>query len=349
LKTAEKLGFEETLLEDVILKNRCAGCGACVVVCPFNVLEYSEKPQLVGECKKCGICVKVCPRYEWSWPEMEKHVFGREREENEEFGIYRKILIAQSTNEKILKLCQDGGVATSLLVSAMESGLIDGVIATGLDKEKPLFPSPKLAESSDEIIECAGTKYVYSPNLLALKEAVKKNKKSLAFVGTPCHIHAIRKIQSIPLRKYADPTKFTIGLMCTESFSYDGLIENHLRKKLGIDPSEIRKMNIKGKILIYLENGEIKNISLSEAKAFARLGCSFCDDFSNELADISLGGLGLNRWTFTIIRTDKGEEMLRQAVEKGLLKVKEVEENSFSMKLLKKLSKIKHKRKRQNS
>jgi len=344
VETSGKLGFEETLLKDVILKNRCAGCGACVAVCPFNVLEYSEKPRLIGECKKCGICVKVCPRYEWSCSEMEKLVFGREREENEEFGVYREVLIAQSTDEKIMKVCQDGGVATSLLVSALKSGLIDGAVATGLDEEKPLLPSPKLAENPDEIIECAGTKYVYSPNLLALKEVVKKGKKNLAFVGTPCHIHAIRKIQAIPLRKYANPITFTIGLMCTESFTYEGLIENHLRKKLGVDPSKVKKMNIKGKILIYLEHGDVKNVPLSEAKAYARLGCSFCDDFSNELADISLGGLGLTQWTFTIIRTEKGEEIFKQAIEKGLLKVKKVEEGNFSMKLLKKLSKIKHKR-----
>lgn len=341
---SEKIGFKETLLENVILKDKCAGCGACVIVCPFKVLEYSEKPKLVGECKECGICAKACPRYSWSWPEMENLVFKRERSKDEEYGIYRRILAAQSTDKKILEVCQDGGVATSLLVSAMENGLIDAAIETGFNTEKPLEPMPKLAESTSEILECAGTKYVYSPNLLALEEAIKKGKKSIAIVGTPCQIHAIRKIQAIPLKKYSNPIKFTVGLMCTESFKYNGFVNECLRENFGIDPSEVKKMNIKGKLLIFLKNGEVREVSLKEVKAYVREGCHPCDDFSNELADISLGGLGLNQWTFTIIRTEKGEEIFNQAQKSGLLRVKEIEKDSFPMKLLKKLSGNKHKR-----
>jgi coenzyme F420 hydrogenase subunit beta len=176
-----------------------------------------------------------------------------------------------------------------------------------------------------------------------LKDAVQKGKKSVAFVGTPCHIHAIRKIQAVPLKKYSNPIKFTIGLMCTESFEYNGLIEKHLQQKLGVKPSEVEKINIKGKILVYLKNGEVKEIPLAEAKVYTRRGCHYCDDFSNELADISLGGLGLNQWTFTIIRTERGEEIFRQAEENGLIKVKGVEESSFSMKLLLRLSERKRK------
>ncbi len=341
----EKLGFEETLLKDVILPGRCAGCGACVVVCPFNVLEYSEKPRLIGECKNCGICVRVCPRYDWSLSEVEKFVFGRERRENEEFGIHRKILAAQSTNSKILEVCQDGGVATTLLLCALENGVIDAAIETGIDTEVPLKPKPKVAENLDEIMSCAGTKYVYSPNLLALKEAVEKGKKSLAIVGTPCQIHAIRKIQASPLKKYSNLINITIGLMCTESFQYEGLIEEGLHKKFGINPSEVKKMNIKGKLLIYLKNGEIKEIPLKEVKSYVREGCHHCDDFSNELADISLGGLGLNEWTFTIIRTEKGEEIFREAEKSGFIRVREIEKDSFPMKLLLRLSRNKRKMK----
>ena len=342
IEIAEKLGFEETLLNEVILKGECAGCGACVTVCPFNVLEYSEKPNLVDECKNCGICMKVCPRYSWSWPEMEKFVFGRERKEDEEFGIYKKLFIAQSTDNRILQVCQDGGVATSLLISAIQNGLIDAAIETRINPEKPLMPNPKIAESIPEILECAGTSYIYSPNLLALKEAV--GKKNLAVVGVPCQIHAIRKIQASSLKKYANPIKFTIGLMCTESFQYKGLIEDFLIKKFEIDPSDVKKMNIKGKLLVYLKKGQIKEIPLKETKAYVREGCRHCDDFSNELADISLGGLGLNQWTFTIIRTEKGEEIFREAEKNGLIRVKEIEEDSFPMKLLLRLSRNKRKR-----
>jgi len=62
------------------------------------------------------------------------------------------------------------------------------------------------------------------------------------------------------------------------------------------------------------------------------------------LADISLGGIGLEGWSLTIIRTDKGEDFFSQAVNKGLLEVKPVEDFESAFNLLEKLSKIKRNR-----
>ncbi len=46
----------------------------------------------------------------------------------------------------------------------------------------------------------AGTRYSYSPNILALSEAVKSKKTSVAFVGTPCQIRALRRVQMAGLK-----------------------------------------------------------------------------------------------------------------------------------------------------
>ena len=42
----------------------CAGCGACVEICPENVLELVEGVSKVmnpGACTNCGACVGACP------------------------------------------------------------------------------------------------------------------------------------------------------------------------------------------------------------------------------------------------------------------------------------------------
>lgn len=338
-----KVSFEESLEKSVIAVGKCVGCGTCVVVCPFNCLEYQKgKPNLMKECKNCGICAQVCPQYEWSWSKAENLVFGRERKTEEEFGIYRRLVIARAKDEKILNTCQDGGVVTALLLFALENGLIDSAVVSGLSQETPLQPIPKLATTSKEILEAAGTKYSYSPNILALDEGVKQKKTSIAFVGTPCQIHAIRKIQMFGLKKYAAPLKFLIGLMCSESFTYEGLIEKHIRETLGINLKDVKKINIKGKMLVTTKCG-VKSISLAEVKQYARKSCRFCDDFSSELADISAGGLGLDGWTFTIIRTEKGEKLFSTAEKAGFLIVKPVDEKKYALNLLMKLSRKKRK------
>jgi len=337
----QKVGFQETLASEVVAPSKCIGCGACVVVCPFGCLEYvEEKPRLAKECKLCGLCAKVCPRYEWTFEKAERFVFGRQRKSEEDFGVYRRIVIAQATNDEVLKVRQDGGVATALLLFALEKGLIDGAIVSDSDPTKPFYPVPKLATTRDDVLKAGGTKYFCSPNLLPLTEMLNQKKSNVALVGTPCKIHAIRSMQMAGMKRPTVPLKFLIGLMCSECFTYEGLMEEHIHKKMGVNLANIKKMNIKGKMLVTTDS-EVTPIPLAEIKQYTRKSCSICQDFSSELADISVGGLGLDGWTFTIIRTENGEKLFSAAEEAGYVTTRPLEEGSFAMTLLTKLSKKK--------
>lgn len=338
-----KISFEESLGNNVIETEKCVGCGTCALVCPFSCLEYREgKPALVKECKVCGICPQVCPQNEWAQSKVENFVFGRKRQPGEDFGVYRKILAARAKDEKVCGVSQDGGVATALLLFALERGLIDSAIVSGVSKDKPLYPVPKLTTTPAEVMESAGTRYSYSPNILALAEGIKQKRSRMAFVGTPCQIRAIRKMQMAGLKKYTAPLKLLIGLMCSESFSYEGLMEKHIHEKLGVNLNDIVKMNIKGKMLV-MTKSDVKTIPLAEVKQHARKSCGVCEDFSSELADISVGGLGLDGWTFVIVRTKEGEEIFEAAEKAGVLETRLVEKNEPALNLLLKLSAKKRK------
>jgi len=334
------LSFGEILVK-VVRAEKCMVCSACVTVCPVGCLDYVEgKPKLVEKCRNCGICVIVCPQYEYAWPALEESIFRRQRKPEEEFGIYRRIVIAQANDENILQSCQDGGVVTALLTYALERGIIDGAAVSGVSQERPLYPVPKLATTPQEVLECAGTRYTYSPNLLAFQEGISQDKRRLAFIGTPCQIHALRKIESL-LLEYVNPLRLAVGLLCTESFTYEGLMEKHIQGNLGINLNDIKKINIKAKVLVTTKSGETHVIPLKEAKQYTRKSCTLCTDFSAELADISVGGLGLSDWTFTILRTKKGEEFFQGAVREGFLKTRSVKEEQRAFDLLITLSKRK--------
>jgi coenzyme F420 hydrogenase subunit beta len=343
--TSGRITFEESLAAKVIRPGRCQGCGTCVIACPFKCLEYSEEePTIVKKCEACGICPKVCPKYDWSLPELEKTVFKRERNAEDQFGVYRRLVIAQAQDDKTVNASQDGGVVTALLSYALTKGLIEAAIVSGTDTEKPFLPVPKLVTTPAEILNCSGTRYFYSPSVFALPLMVKQKSERIAFVGTPCQIRAVRKMQMAGLRKYTNPIRFLIGLMCSECFTYEGLMEKHIRETMHLDPVRIRKMNIKGKMIITTDSGN-HTTSLSEAKQYTRRGCRSCEDFSSELADISVGGVGLDKWTFTIVRTDRGEELFSKAEKEGAIKTRDVKEEPNALNLLNKLSR----RKRQNA
>jgi coenzyme F420 hydrogenase subunit beta len=340
---ASKISFEASLATDVVESGRCVGCGACVAVCPYDCLTLIQgHPSLVKECKSCGICAQACPRYDFSQVQMEKFVFGRKRKPEEPFGLYRRLVVAQATDEKILKVSQDGGVATALLSYALKNGHVDSAVVTGASKEKPFYPIPKLASAFTEILESAGTKYMCSPNIPLLIEACKQKKTKVAFVGTPCQVQAIRKMQAASLTKHAGCLNFTIGLICSGCFTYEGLMENYIHGELGVDLSEIKKMNIKGKLLLTTASGVIE-IPLSEIRRHRQRSCGGCGDFSAELADISVGCLGLDGWTLAIIRTKNGEELFSGAEQAGFLRTKTADAEANALSLLVRLSEKKRK------
>jgi coenzyme F420 hydrogenase subunit beta len=337
-----KTGFKDSLGKSVVSTGICAGCGACAAVCPSGCLRLEKgTPELYEECKLCGLCARVCPPYNPSMSELESFIFGRERKAEEQFGIRRQVYIAKSTDSRVLKVCQDGGGVTALLLHALESKRIDGAILSGVSSQKPFLPSPKLALTSEEILSCAGTRYSCSPNPLALPQIAKEGKRSVAFVGTPCQIQAVRKMQMLRM-KVAAPVKLLIGLMCSECFSYEGLVKKHIGEELGFDLSRIKGMNIKGKMIVTLKSGSVTTIPLSEVKKFAQKSCASCRDFSSEVADLSAGGLGLEGWTCIVTRTKEGENLFKSAEEAGFVKTRSVGEDEPALNLLVRLSNRKH-------
>ena len=192
------------------------------------------------------------------------------------------------------------------------------------------------------MIRSAGTRYSYSPGLTLLRGGLD-DLESIAFVGTPCQITAVRMIQRFPL-KHTKSISFTIGLFCSESFSYQGLIREKIEKDMNIDLEDVSKVNIKGSLLIYSRGGDVRKVSLKEAKEFSRPLCKRCRDFSAEFADVSCGGVGLEGWTLTVIRSKEGLRLFDEAMHKGLLEAKPVGDFPSSLRILKKLSNIKHRR-----
>ncbi|MEM2883354.1 MAG: Coenzyme F420 hydrogenase/dehydrogenase, beta subunit C-terminal domain [Nitrososphaerales archaeon] len=329
----------------VVDSGQCCGCGSCVAVCPLSALSYlydQTLPVLVGKCTDCGVCFKACPRYNFNVEEVEKMLFNRTRSESEVFGVHHNILAARSRIPDVLKVCQDGGLVSSLLIWALENKVVDAAVVASFNPET-WDAKPRFVRTREEVLSSAGTRYTYSPNNLLLREAGANNIK-VAFVGTGCEVEAVRKMQYHKLRKSVGTVVFTIGLMCHESYTMNGLIDKKIRGELGIEPNQIAKMNIKGKIIIETKDGKVAEIGLKDARQYVRKGCFYCGDFSAELADISAGGAGAQGWTICVVRTDQGKNILESAEKAGYLEIEPIEKHKSSYDTVVKLSNIQRNR-----
>jgi coenzyme F420 hydrogenase subunit beta len=364
--------FKE-MMNEVVAFGSCCECGTCVLVCPHNVIDYVDgKPKQVAKQSAafdycgmsegigCDVCAQVCPRLGIREFDMREQVHPAGPGVYEGvFGRYRRIVAARCTDPEILARCQDGGVVTAFLAHGLREGLFDGAVVAAADDAMPAAPKPRVVTTVAEAIASARSWYTYSPNDLALEQAEKQGLGKVCFVGVPCQVTPVRKIQLADpgflaesprkkpqhverqrkfLKGYGEIVDFTIGLLCTEVFTYEGLMVGKIQTEMGIPLQEVTKFNVKGKVLVYKKDGAVVELSLHKAQEYARPECHHCGDFTAELSDISCGGVACMDWTITILRSARGEALFDDMVRRGLLETRPMEEFEQSMKVMLRLT-----------
>ncbi|MCP4876745.1 MAG: hypothetical protein GY896_14895, partial [Gammaproteobacteria bacterium] len=93
---------------------------------------------------------------------------------------------------------------------------------------------------------------------------------------------------------------------------------------LGVSKRDVSNINIKGRLEIKLRDGREETRSLKAFGKYARPACLYCMDYAADNADIGLGGIGLNGWTFTVIRTEAGHRAWQALLEADWVETKEL-------------------------
>lgn len=322
------MGFR-TLQSEILDRGLCTGCSICTIMCRFENIAFDGRPFMKQDCVNCQLCTIVCPRANGVSPVLQK--------EWESHNKYALIRSARSTDEEILKVCQDGGVTTALLWHAMSKGFVNGAVVSGV---KDLKPVPMIATTYEELLSSAGVRYSPSPTYQALLPLARSNghyrRMRLGLVGTPCQVLALRNMQ-LPdmdgvVLEPSDHIEFIIGLFCMEQF--DGELINYLGKKMDIQKAKKFKITKEGLNIIFSDGGKTI-VGHDEINKFVRYNCRFCTDFTAMYADISVGNAGSgNGWTTVIIKSDIGRKLYYSALNEGFIVENEKNPNTGAIERL---------------
>jgi len=348
------------LQRECINTGLCYECGLCAAVCPNKAIElklydWGRNPELTGTCvdEACTRCYDVCAAKIVPVSAAEKRFFGRGRnlQSYEKFGgVCRFVGTGCATDPEIREVGVSGGVATSMMIYALEKGYIDGCVLAGWDLEKPWLAKAYVATSRKDVMACSGSKYQPHPQLLGIREAYEMGLKKIAITTTPCHAQSLRKMMmNEQFAEIRSIIKLISCNFCAAHWALAGTkwllktwlnidIENvkELRYRMGTFPGTMRVVTNDGKVH---EKAFVRSGGVAALGRFTPEECRICLEKIGYAGDIVFG----DTWGHPSVPPNfdlfppKAEDLakderLREAAKKGVTAI--VARSEFALTLL---------------
>lgn len=273
-------------------------------------------------CTDCGIsrtadakrCGRACQFIKPDYPRLEAQVHGRARDpqraDERFFGPYLRTVKAR------LKTPLDGaqwtGIATRIGERLLATGAVDAVLTVAPDPKDPWRPVPVLVTSAEYMAQVRGMRMGYAPLLALLEPALEHGYKRLAVIGIPCQIYALRALE----RELGFERLFVIGTPCSDNTTTENF--HTFLGLLSDAPETITYLEFRADYHVELRfaDGRKREIPflqlpISElAPDFFPLTCRTCVDYTNALADITVGYMGGEGEQWLLVRNERGEELV---------------------------------------
>ena len=275
-----------------------------------------------GLCTDCGVsrtddpkrCGRACQFIKPDYPGLETRVHGRPRDPDRPdelfFGPFRRMVRAAMVTPR--QGAQWTGIATGIAQRLLETGAVDAVLTMAPDPDDHWRPVPVLVTDPAGMAHCRGMRMGYAPLLALLEPARERGFKRLAVIGIPCQVYALRALE----QELGFERLYVIGTPCSDNTTTERF--HQFLSLLAEDPATITYLEFRADYHVELRftDGRVKTIPfllLPISKLppdFFPMTCRTCVDYTNVLADITVGYMGGQGEQWLLVRNERGEELL---------------------------------------
>lgn len=320
-------------VERVLKGKLCTGCGLCASVAgPAISMQHVapgfNRPVQQGEVSPAAerVIAAACPGAKvapWS-DEAQKHPY---------WGPWRSIHTGYACDSSVRHEGSSGGVISALLIHALATGLVDRVIHVHANPVHPTRNSIAISRTPSEVLGGAGSRYISSSPLADIDAALDEGG-SIAFVGKPCDISALRRLGQVDPRVAAH-VPIMLSFFCGGVPSHQGVQE--ILSKLGTTEDEVAAFRYRGQgwpgtAAATTRDGRVLKMSYAESwgehlAKEVQFRCKICPDAIGGAADVACADAwyGDERGypsfdeqdgrSLVISRTEAGARLLESAVE----------------------------------
>ena len=247
-------------------------------------------------------------------------------------------MTGEAVDPKVRFEGSSGGAISALLIHALTSGLVDRVLHVAPDPIDPTRNVTAISRTPAEILSRAGSRYTSSSPLADIEGALNEGG-SLAFVGKPCDVSAIRRLARFDPR-VARHVPIILSFFCGGMPSHAGV--GRILKSLEVPPEEVVEFRYRGRgwpgTCAARTNDRTAEMSYAESwgghlSKEVQFRCKICPDAVGGVADIACadawygGETGYPTFeeqegrSLIVARTPAGEALLASALSSNQITV----------------------------
>ena len=276
-----------------------------------------------GLCTDCGIsrlgdgkdCGRACQFIQPDYDRLEMAAHGRvanpARGDEQFFGVTQTMLRARLT--PAAPGAQWTGITTTIAARLLETGAVDAVLTVAPDPVDKWKPLPVIITDPAAMAQVRGMRMGFGPTLALLEPAAAAGHKRIAFIGIPCQVYALRALET----QLGFDRIYVIGTPCSDNTTTENF--HSFLSLLDPAPETVSYLEFRTdfKVELRFDNGRptrlipFLSLPISQLPAdFFPLTCKTCVDYTNRLADITVGYMGGDGDQWLIARNDRGAELL---------------------------------------
>lgn len=277
-------------------------------------------------CTDCGIsrsddarrCGQACQFIKPDYAGLETRVHGRARDPQRpdelHFGPHRRMV--RAALDPARTDAQWTGITTRIAERLLETGAVDAVLTMTADPHDRWRPVPVLVTRPEGMAQCRGMRMGYAPLLALLEPALQQGYKRLAVIGIPCQVYALRALEA----ELGFERLYVIGTPCSDNTTTERFHEflELLARETDDASDDITYLEFRADYRVELRyrdgrKREVPFLMLPLSQLpndFFPLTCRTCVDYTNVLADITVGYMGGEGEQWLLVRNERGEELL---------------------------------------